>query len=134
MRTSSILSSFLKKTWYTWWLSLTIEKFHWNEICQRTDRWILSFYMRNKLVTLRYYQSFFFKRMTLILYFIKTNQTSKGAKKKLLCMFLFDFTSDAFLKLLKGNTICSYDLIVSVNSIMFISPSFLVNKFQFYHM
>lgn len=50
--------------------------------------------------------------------------------KNFFVCLLFDFISDVFLKLFKGIMICIYDLIVSVNSIMFILFNFFVISYN----
>lgn len=134
LKRDDFLSSF-----YIWILSLTIDKIHWNEIRQRTYQWILSFYMRNRLDILRYcwFLFLFFFKGWIRHVKSKLIKPQTALNKNCFACLSFNFTSDAFLSLLKGITICTCSHLIvhvsafdRVNSIMFISPNFPVNKLQ----
>lgn len=116
---------------------IRIDKIHWNEIHEMTYQWILSFYMTNILdtctCTLGYCWVFLFSCKRWLRYMFKPQ---KALNKNCFSYLSFYFTIDAvFFSLLKGITICTYNHLIvhvsafdRVNSIMFVSPNFLVNK------
>lgn len=133
VRTSSILSAFWYSfsSSYTWLLSLTIEKVHWNEIRKRTDRCTLWFYMRNR------YFKIVLGWLRYIIFLSKLTKPQKALNKNYFACLSFNFTSDIvfIVSIKKDFTICTCNhLIVSVfdrvNNIMFISPNFLVTSYS----